>query len=78
MRLMDTLSCMLPHVLRLKLILMRHNASQGKEEDALRYAGDIIATGAKYDTEEARMIIREAEKYKKTESISTKRMKLTK
>lgn len=61
---MDTLSCMLPHVLRLKLILMRHNASHGKVREALRYAGDIIDTGAKIDTEEARMIIQEAKKYK--------------
>lgn len=66
MCLMDTLSCMLPHVLRLKLILMRHNASNGKENEALRYASDIISTGAKYDTDEARIIIQEAKKYKKT------------
>ena len=69
MRLTDTLSCMLPHVLGLKLILMRHNASQGKAEEALRYADDIIATGAKYDTEEARSIIQEAEEYRKTAPV---------
>lgn len=69
MRLMDTLSCMLPHVLRLKLILMRHNASQGRTKEALRYAGDIIATGAKYDTEEAEMIIHEAETYKRNRAL---------
>lgn len=64
MQLMDTLSNMLPHVLRLKLILMRYNASCGKGVEALRYAADIISTDAKYDTPEARAIIQEARKYK--------------
>lgn len=63
MQLMDTLSNMLPHVLRLKLILMRYNASCGKGVEALRYATDIISTDAKYDTPEARAIIQEARKY---------------
>lgn len=64
MQIMDTLSNMLPHVLRLKLILMRYNASCEEREEALRYAADIISTGAKYDTGEARAIIQEAKKYK--------------
>lgn len=64
MQLIDTLSNMLPHVLRLKLILMRYNASCGKRAEALRYAADIISTDAKYDTSETRAIIQEARKYK--------------
>ncbi|MDY3876157.1 MAG: O-antigen ligase family protein [Prevotella sp.] len=63
MQLIDTLSDILPHVLRLKLILMRYNASCEEREDALRYAADILSTGAKYDTYEARAIIQEAKKY---------------
>lgn len=64
MCLIDTMSNMLPHMLRPKQILMRYNASLGNRDEALRHADDIISTGAKIDNGTAREIIKEAKQYK--------------
>lgn len=63
--LIDTLSCMLPHNLTLKQLLMRHYASHGHHEEALSHAVDILETGAKFDTEAAQRVINEAARYRR-------------
>lgn len=59
----DTLSCMLPHDLKLKFMLMTMEDEIDNKSKALEYAHDIIATGAKHENEENNYIIKRAYEY---------------
>lgn len=60
---LDTLSCMLPHDLKLKFILMTMEDEINHNSKALEYAHNIIETGAKHENEESIYITIRAHEY---------------